>query len=220
LRVLLAGATGLVGHLLLRRLEVMSGVTAIDTVGRSEINGASTKTNQHLGPVGDWPTLVARLSPDVAISTLGTTMRQAGSEEAFFAVDHDAVVAVARAAAGAGSKRFLMVSSAGAHAASRNFYLATKGKAEAAAQSAGFERIDIFRPGLLRGNRSGERRIGERIGIAISPITDFLTPRVLDHYRSIAADDVAESIAAFLQQNEPGTYTHENRDMWNVIASR
>jgi uncharacterized protein YbjT (DUF2867 family) len=220
LKLLLAGATGLVGRLLLQRLEKLDLVQSINIVGRTKIEGTGQKVAQHMAPTAEWPSLVGQLSPDVAICTLGTTMRQAGSEDAFFAVDHDMVVAFARASSAAGARRFMMVSSVGAHAASRNFYLATKGKAEVAAQAAGFDRVDVFRPGLLRGNRGGQRRIGERLGIIVSPVTDFLTPFVLDHYRSIAADDVAASIAAFLGQDVPGTFVHENRAMWQSIAAR
>jgi uncharacterized protein YbjT (DUF2867 family) len=220
LKLLLAGATGLVGRLLLQRLETLDDIESIDCVGRTKFESVAQKVTQHIAPTSDWPTLVSQLEPDVAISALGTTMRQAGSEDAFFAVDHDMVVAFARAASAAGARRFMMVSSVGAHAASRNFYLATKGKAEADAQAAGFDRVDIFRPGLLRGNRGGARRVGERLGILISPVTDFLTPFVLDHYRSIAAADVAASIAAFLKEDAPGTFIHENRAMWQSIAAR
>lgn len=217
MRVLLAGATGLVGGLLLKRLEAMESVTAIDVVGRRAVDGVGQKVTHHLGSVAEWPGLAGETRPDVAISTLGTTMRLAGSEEAFFAVDHDAVVAFARTAGGAGARQFMMVSSVGAHAGSRNFYLATKGKAENAVQAVGFDRLDVFRPGLLRGNRGGEFRIGERIGILVSPLTDMLTPRVLDHYRSIASDDVAGAIAAQIGNAAQGVFVHENRAMWNAL---
>jgi uncharacterized protein YbjT (DUF2867 family) len=220
LKLLLAGATGLVGRLLLQRLETLDDVQAVDIIGRTKIEGCGRKVTQHIAPTPDWPGLVGQLKPDVAISALGTTMRLAGSEDAFYAVDHDMVVSFARSASAAGARRFMMVSSVGAHAGSRNFYLATKGKAETAVQAAGFDRIDVFRPGLLRGYRSGERRIGERLGILLSPVTDFLTPAVLDHYRSIAAADVAASIAAFLRENATGTFVHENRAMWQSIRAR
>lgn len=217
MRVLLAGATGLVGGLLLKRLEALETVTSIDLVGRRAVDGAGPKVTQHIGTIAEWPGLAGETRPDVAISALGTTLRQAGSEDAFFAVDHDAVVAVARAVGGAGARHFMMVSSVGAHAGSRNFYLATKGKAESAVQAVGFDRLDVFRPGLLRGNRGGERRIAEQIGILVSPLTDLITPRVLDHYRSIAADNVAGAMAAFAGNDTPGMFVHENRAMWNAV---
>ncbi len=220
MRVLLAGGTGLIGRLLLKTLPGMEGVAAVDTISRRPLADADPRITQHVAAMTDWPTMVGALSPDVAISTLGTTMRQAGSEAAFAAVDLDAVIAFARAAGAAGARRFLGVSSVGAHQASRNFYLSTKGKAEAGIQAVGFDRIDIFRPGLLRGDRGGAPRIGERIGILISPLTDILTPRVLDHYRSIAAADVARAMATMLSKQEPGLFVHENRAMWDAIQSR
>lgn len=218
MKLLLAGATGLVGQLVIKRLEEMAEVTSIDLVTRRKIDGLSAKTIQHVGSADGWPTIVGAMRPDVAISTLGTTLRDAGSETAFFAIDHDAVVAFARAAAGAGARHFMMVSSVGAHPGSRSFYLATKGKAEASVQAVGFDRLDIFRPGLLRGQRAGRLRLAERIGMVVAPITDLLTPFVLDHYRSTAAADVAAAIAALAGNAEPGVVIHENRSIWDVIG--
>ena len=140
-------------------------------------------------------------------------MRQAGSKEAFAAIDLDAVVAFAGAAWGGGARQFLLVSSVGADVASSNFYLATKGRAEATVRAMGFDRVDIFRPGLLRGERGGERRLGERIGIAVSPFTDLLTPRVWDKYRSTAAEDVAKAMAACCGSQQKGEHIHENRQI-------
>jgi uncharacterized protein YbjT (DUF2867 family) len=220
LDILLAGATGLVGRALLSRLVAMENVSRIDVVGRRETGEAHPKITEHLGAVEDWPALVAKTRPDIAISTLGTTMRLAGSEAAFAAIDHDAIVAFARAACGAGADRFMAVSSVGAHSGSRNFYLATKGRAEADLSSIGFSRLDIFRPGLLRGHRTNDQRLGEKIGIAISPITDFLTPRVLDHYRSISIDHVAAALTKAFGETEGGMFIHENRAMWDAIGVR
>ena len=113
----------------------------------------------------------------------------------------------------------MMVTSVGANAAARNFYLKTKGEAEAGVTSIGFERIDIFRPGLLRGNRQGTSRPGEGIMMAISPITDLLTPHVFDQYRSIAADSVAGAIAACVGKSEGGVHVHENREIVSLSRS-
>jgi uncharacterized protein YbjT (DUF2867 family) len=213
LRVLLAGATGLVGQALLGLLEADDTVTAIDLLGRRLAATQSGKVEQHVAPLADWPKLVTAIKPDIAISTLGTTIKQAGSEAGFAAVDFDGVVSFARASLAAGAKHFLVVSSIGAHAGSRNFYLATKGKAEAELQTIGFDRVDIFRPGLLRGNRAGPTRIAERVAMVVSPITDFLTPGIFAHYRSIRADDVAAAMMRMLTLQPLGTYFHDNRAM-------
>ena len=168
----------------------------------------------------DWPGFVAQSRCDVAICCLGTTIRVAGSQAAFAAVDRDAVVDFAKAAKEAGARQFLMVSSVGANASARNFYLKTKGEAEAGVRALGFDRVDIFRPGLLRGDRQGPKRPGEAIMMAISPITDLLTPHVFDQYRSIAAESVAGAIAACIGRPEGGIHVHENRDILGLCAGR
>jgi len=107
-----------------------------------------------------------------------------------------------------------MVSSVGANAKASNFYLATKGKAEDGVKAIGFARVDIFRPGLLRGERSGATRPVERLMISLSPITNLLTPRLFDHYRAIDADDVAGAMAGVVGKAGEGMFVHHNRAMW------
>ncbi len=213
MKILLAGATGLVGQALLERLVAMPAIERIDVVVRRPLAHAGPKVQSHIGPIADWPTMVAALGPDIAISALGTTIRQAGSADAFKAVDHDAVLCFARSARASGARHMMTVSSVGAHAGSRNFYLSVKGQTEADLSAVGFDRLDIMRPGLLRGQRQGDVRWGERIASLLSPVSDFLTPAVLDHYRSIRAVDVAAAMAALTTAQDAGVYFQDNRDM-------
>ena len=205
--IILAGATGLVGGVVARLLP-SEGLTLI---ARRAVGIPNTL--ELTGAMSDWPQLIHGQSFDVGICCLGTTIKQAGSKDAFSAIDLGGVATFAGAARMAGARQFLMVSSVGADAGSSNFYLQTKGKAEEAVQSLGFARVDIFRPGLLRGDRGGPARLGESIGMAVSPFTDFLTPRGFDRYRSIAADDVAKAIVALTGREGEGVFVHHNRDM-------
>ena len=206
--IILAGASGLIGGLLAARLQGQP----LTAIGRRAVPGIS---DQRIAPVAEWPALVAMLAPDVAISTLGTTIRTAGSQAAFAAIDHDAVVAFARAAKDAGARQFLMVSSVGAGGAS--FYLKTKGRAEASVRALGFARVDIFRPGLLLGERAGDARPVERLFAALSPLTNALTPRAFDQYKAISADDVAAAMARVIGAAENGVFVHHNREMLALI---
>ena len=215
MRIVMTGASGLIGGLLLPRLD---GHT-VTLVGRREAPNAPPEVEQRVGPVEHWPALVAQSTHDAAICCLGTTIRVAGSQTAFAAVDRDAVIAFAVAAKAAGAQQFLMVTSVGANADASNFYLRTKGEAEAGVIAAGFDRIDIFRPGLLRGNRQGPRRPGEGIMMALSPITDLLTPHVFDQYRSIEAQSVASAIAACIGKSQRGVHFHENRSILSLCAA-
>lgn len=106
-----------------------------------------------------------------AFSALGTTIKQAGSKERFFQIDHDLVIEFAKWTKSLGASKFLYVSSSGASSDSSIFYSQTKGKTEDDLKAIGFEFLGLFRPSLLLGNRS-EFRLGEQIA------TIFMKPLV------------------------------------------
>jgi nucleoside-diphosphate-sugar epimerase len=164
-----------------------------------------------VAPPADWPEAVAVSTPEAAICALGTTWRQAGrSEEAFRAVDFDLVLTLARAAKQAGAENFVLVSSAGADTLAKALYLRVKGEIEAAVTKLGFRRLDILRPGLLRGPRNGDRRPFERLGIIASPLTDLLLHGARRRFRSIEAETVAEAALQGAQEKAAGRFVHDN----------
>lgn len=213
MRIAMIGATGLIGRHLAARLASNHDLLLI---GRrpAGVKGAEDR----VGPVEQWPALMAGEKIDVAISTLGTTIKQAGSREAFRAVDVDAVLGFARAAHAAGARHMLLVSSVGALPGARNFYMAMKGETERELGRVGFDRLDIIRPGLLRGDRGGEPRLGERIGIAISPLANLLLRGSLDRFAAIDAKLVATAMAALVGAEASGRHVHFNRDLGALAA--
>lgn len=136
---------------------------------------------------------------------LGTTIRTAGSPEAFRRVDYDLVLALAKRTAAAGARQFLLVSSAAADPSSSSFYLRTKGEIEHAVSALSFDAVHIFRPGPLTGPRA-ERRPGEKIGIAAARAFHVLLAGPLRKYRAIAAQDVARAMVAAARQRTPGRH--------------
>jgi hypothetical protein len=82
-----------------------------------------------------------------------------------------------------------------------------------------FDRLDILRPGLLRGPRGGDRRLGERIGIAVSPLVNLFLRGRLDRFAAIDADIVAAAAAAALRQAGAGVFVHENRSLRRLAAA-
>jgi uncharacterized protein YbjT (DUF2867 family) len=208
MRIVLIGATGLVGRLLLPRLaEAGHEVHALQ---RRAATGAAGGITVKVAPAEAWPELVAQIAPEAAVSALGTTMRQAGSEAAFTAVDRDMVLAFAAAARAAGASRFATVSSVGADPASGNFYLRLKGEVEQELRALAFSRLDIFRPGLLRGPRANDRRLGERIGIAVSPLVNLVLRGPLGRYAAIDSAQVARAICGSMRDEAPGVFVHHN----------
>jgi uncharacterized protein YbjT (DUF2867 family) len=203
------GATGLVGRLAAPKLLAQGW--RVEALVRRPSGLAHPLWREHVAAAGDWPSLVESLAVDAAVSALGTTMRQAGSETAFRAVDHDMVVGFARAAASGGARRMVVVSSVGSDPASANFYLRTKGEMELALEAVGFERLDLLRPGLLRGVRGGDRRMGERLAIALSPLVNQLLRGPLDRFAAIDAEIVAGAVVGALGQAQPGIFRRDNR---------
>ncbi|WP_374541235.1 NAD(P)H-binding protein [Sphingorhabdus sp.] len=208
-RIVIAGATGLIGKQLVVALAGQEGVETHILVRRKP-ERAPTGVIVHEAASPDWPKLVAAIRPDVAISCLGTTMRVAGSKAAFRAVDLDLVTDFGNAAKGAGARHMIAVSSVGASAKASNFYLQTKGEAEAAMTRMGFDRVDFLRPGLLTGGERPESRPGESIAIMLAPLTDLLMVGSLGRYRSIPAQVVAQAIATLALAGGKGEHIHEN----------
>ena len=213
MRIAMIGATGLIGQALAPRLAVDHDLLLI---GRRPAGVAGAA--ERIAPMDEWSALLAGEAIDVAISTLGTTIRQAGNWEAFQAVDATAVLRFARAARAAGARQMLSVSSVGANAGARNKYLAMKGAAEDGLAALGFERLDIIRPGLLRGDRGDDRRLGERIGSAISPVANLLLRGRLDRFAAIDAERVAAGIAALVGAKGNGRRVHFNREIIALVA--
>ncbi len=188
--VALAGATGLVGREILRGLVADPTVTAIHVLGRRKVE-ALPKVTSH---VVDFRALPALPGLDEVYLALGTTIRSAGSQEAFRAVDFDANLAVAKAALSAGARRAGLVSAMGANAKSRIFYSRVKGELEDALTALPFETLIIARPSMLAGDRESlgqPARSGEGIALAVSRLLGPLLPK---NYRAVAAADVARSL--------------------------
>jgi uncharacterized protein YbjT (DUF2867 family) len=215
MRIVLAGATGLVGGFVLDRLLAHPDAPSVLVVTRKPTGRSHAKLIERVADVADWAEVIASGHADAGISTLGTTIRVAGSREAFAAIDRDAVLAVARAVQSTGAAHFLTVSSVGADAASSNFYLRTKGETEAALKELSFARLDIFRPGLLRGPRHAFR-LGETLGQAAQFLLDPLLMGSLSKYRSIQADQVARALVANVMKPENGMFVHQYGEIMRV----
>lgn len=189
--VIVAGATGLVGREILQGLLADRTVATVHSLGRRPPASRSPKLQAHVVDFAELPTLPPA---DELYLALGTTIKVAGSQPAFHAVDYDANLAVARAALVAGVRRVGLVSAMGADSASKVFYSRVKGELEDALAQMSFEGIVIARPSLLIGNRAAlgqpERR-GEVLGSALGRMLGFLVPA---NYKPVSASAVARAL--------------------------
>lgn len=211
LRIVLVGATGLVGRAIIAK-SVGREDFRLSAIARREARlPAGVRMEVFVAEPGKWGEVIESLRPTAMICALGTTWKKAGKDEAAFrAVDQELVVETARAAKARGVERFVAISSAGADAASGNFYLRVKGEVERQLAQLRFGRLDILRPGLLRGPRGGDRRLGERIGVALSPVADLLLHGKYRAMRSISAERVAEAALALAMHKAAGRFVHDN----------
>lgn len=189
--VLLAGVTGLVGRELFAGLLADPGVGEIHLLTRRPFHHEDPRVHPRLVDFAALPTLPPL---DEVYLALGTTIKVAGSQAAFRAVDFDANLAVARAARAAGARRLGLVSAMGADARSGVFYSRVKGELEDALAALDYEGQVIARPSMLAGDRESlgqPVRGGERLALKL---TRALRPLIPANYRSIQARDVAAAL--------------------------
>lgn len=207
---LVAGASGLVGGHLLPLLLADGAYARVVTLARRELAARHAKLEQRVVDFGTLDAFSDIPRADDVFCCLGTTIKQAGSREAFRRVDHDYVLALARAGRRAppGARQFLLVSALGADPGSRIFYSRVKGEVEAAVRQLPYEGIQIFRPSLLLGQRP-EFRLGERIGIALTRVVAPLLVGPLRRYRPIHAADVARAMVQIAKEAPRGPNVFE-----------
>ena len=204
-RVLVVGATGLVGSALVARLQRRHDCTALHVLGRRE---PATAGHGIVYRRVDFAVLEPAEVPavDVVFCCLGSTLRAAGSREAFRQVDLDHVVRVARLARAQGADRLLVISALGADPRSRVFYNRVKGEMESAVAGLGYRSVTLLRPSLLAGDRA-ERRRAEQAGLVFARLLAPLIPR---RYRAVPADAVALAMLHFAGLGQPGVQVVES----------
>ena len=204
-RVWLAGATGLVGRELLDRLLADPATAEVHLLLRRAAPLLPTHPKLHTHLV-DFERLPALPPTDEVFVALGTTIKQAGSQEAFRRVDFDAVVNTARAGRAAGAQRLGIVSALGADARSRVFYNRVKGQMQDAVLKLGYASVVLAQPSLLLGDRA-------RLGQPVRPLEAWalrwskplmaVLPRGV---RPILAADVAAALLSALRTQPAGVH--------------
>jgi uncharacterized protein YbjT (DUF2867 family) len=131
-------------------------------------------------------------------------------------VDQELVLACARWGLEAGARQFISISSVGAAIHAKPFYLRVKGEVEAALGKVGYGRLDILRPGLLRGSRQ-DSRPAEQVGRIFAPLADLFLRGSFARYRSVKADWLAEVILALAHEKARGRFVHEHEAMERAL---
>jgi uncharacterized protein YbjT (DUF2867 family) len=206
---LLIGATGLVGARCLRRLLASPTYSRVTVLVRRPTGVSDPKLTEVVVDFDRLAERAADVQGEDLFVCLGTTIKTAGSEEAFRRVDHDLVLQVATLAKKNGARRVALVSSVGANASGMAFYLRTKGETERDVAALRFECAELLRPSFLVGKRA-ESRPGEAVGIAAAGCLSALLLGPLRRYRAVDADLVAAALVGALKKAEPGVHVREH----------
>jgi uncharacterized protein YbjT (DUF2867 family) len=208
------GGTGLVGRALLAELAADASFGRVTALARRPAEVPPRVEARVL----DLATLEPEEMPpaDAGFCCLGTTIKVAGSQEAFHAVDHGLVLRFARACHDSGVSSFHVVSALGADPGSRVFYNRVKGEMERDVAALGFPTLCVYRPSLLLGERQ-EKRPGERVGTAFAKA---LRPLIPATYRGVQAEVVARAMARHAKEGHPGANVHESGALLALAGQR
>jgi len=201
---LLAGASGLVGSQLLPLLLASDRYSRVVVIGRSDLAITHPKLENHKVNFDNLAGHELLLKSDDVYCCLGTTMKQAGSREAFRKVDYEYPVSLAQVTRKLGATQYSLVSAMGSNRDSTFFYNRVKAEVEDAVSGIQFASIHIYRPSMLVGPRK-DRRFGEIVGGLLMRIFFFLVPR---RYRAISSIKVARAMVSYASRDEEGIYFH------------
>jgi uncharacterized protein YbjT (DUF2867 family) len=206
---LLVGATGLVGGNCMERLLANESYEKVKILLRKPYSFDHPKLEHHVVDFSRLDQHAQIINADDVFCCLGTTIKVAGSQEAFRRVDFTYPVQVGAIAAKNGAHQFLIVTALGADAHSKIFYNRVKGEVEEALSKVPFEGLHIFRPSLLLGDRK-EYRLAEKIGSAAMRTISIIMAGPLKKYRPIEARVVASAMVATATSDRTGINIYES----------
>jgi uncharacterized protein YbjT (DUF2867 family) len=215
---LLIGASGFVGGHCLQFLLGESSYAKVVALVRTPLSVSHPKFVQYLVKFPELETFGELMYADDVYCCLGTTIKKAGTQEAFRKVDFDYPIKIAALAQHCGANQFLIVTSLGADPHSHIFYNRVKGEVEEAIRKISFTTINIFRPSFLLGERTEHRR-GEKAGAFIMSGLKYALVGPLKKYRAIRAQDVAKAMVHTAQMNLSGVNIFESQRIQKIADS-
>jgi uncharacterized protein YbjT (DUF2867 family) len=201
------GATGLIGYNCLHRLLDHKAYNKVISIGRKPITISHPKLIHYEVDMKDSQQYRHLMRGDDLFICLGTTMKKAGSKEAFYEVDHNLMFDIAKTGSLQNMNQLIIVSSVGADKNSFIFYLKVKGELEDDVRRLPFWSVQILRPSLLLGNRD-ERRIAERVAGRLSKGLQYFSGSILGDIAPVDADDVAKAMIQSAQGLAKGTHIY------------
>lgn len=215
LTAIVFGASGLTGRFLTEHLLNDNRYNEIKLFVRNELSIQASKVRQFVFEKDKLDLLSAEMTGDHLFCCIGSTIKEAGSQEKFFKIDHDFVEKIAKIGASNKVRSFVVISSIGANHMSRNFYLRTKGQMEESIKTFNFNNLSIIRPSMLLGIRSNKRSMEEVAKVFMKVFGKFMLGK-LSKYRPIHSSTVAKAMI-ILANRSTGVYIIESDELDRLV---
>ena len=212
---IIIGATGLVGSALVKELINNTEYKEIKLLHRRTTGVKHEKVVEQIIDFEIPSSYQELVHGDVLFSSLGTTIKKAGSQDAQYKIDFQYQYELAKAASKNGVKNYVLISSSGANAKSSIFYSRIKGELEDAVKQLNFEKIVILQPSVLDGDRK-EFRFGERAGIVAGKLLSWIPG--IRKYRPIHSTIVAKAIINALELSSEGIHTYQLEELFELAT--
>lgn len=212
---IIIGSTGLIGSQLLDILLESTYYDSVITFVKRDAGKEHAKLTQHIIDFDKPESYQDLVVGDDFFCTIGTTIKKAGTKEAFRKVDFEYPQQFASFAIKNNVKQFLIISSLGADKASGNFYLKTKGEIEDFLKFSSFESVAVVRPSLLLGDRN-EFRLTEKTAALVMKIFSFLFIGSIRKYKPIESETVAKALFRIAQKNLKGFTIYESDEVQQI----
>lgn len=215
---LILGATGLTGKSCLEALLASVEYSQVLALTRRPLNVTHARLRNLVVDFDDLGPFESQIKADDIFCALGTTIRHAGSKEAFRKIDYTYPLSVAQIAVKNGARQFILVSAVGANADSSVFYLKVKGDLENALAALPFKSQLFFRPAMLDGKRE-ERRLREELGVIFSRAIAFILVGKWRKYRAVKTTDLAKAMCIAANKNLTGVHRFDSSQITELAHS-
>ena len=213
MKAVIAGASGLVGSILLNKLLNDTHNDQVIAIGRRTLNLNDSKLTEVIfSDLENLDSFSDQLKGDLYFCCLGTTIKKAQTKENFIKVDLDAVVGFAKIAQKNQAKSFVVISSMGADSHSMIFYNKTKGEMEEAVSSLSLLSVAIFRPSLLIGKRI-EKRTAEGLAIKTYNALDSILPDTISKALGTKVEVLSAMMLETAKLMKPGVEILQAQDI-------
>lgn len=210
---LVVGATGAIGKALVYQLIEDGNYGKVIVLTRKPLTIKHHKLSVVLVDFDKLAKYSEQMAADDVYCCIGTTIKDAGTKDAFYKIDHDYVLETARICKRNGAHQFILVSAMGANPASAIFYNKVKGEVERDLGFLNFKTLIVVRPSLLLTKRVAFR-FGEWIGQVVMKYTGFIFFGPLKKVKAIPVETVAKAMRHYAKLNLNGTHIYTNEKLF------